>query len=293
VVSKKSLSVVSALLACALATGWSGAVASSSGVHSGSSKVVARVPAKDLVLAGHLTICSDIPYAPKEFYNAKGQLVGSDVDMGNDIAARLGLKPNWVNSVFDTIIEALESGKCDVIISAMGVTPARSKQIKQIAYDASGQTFVVLKGNPSHIGDVTKNPLFLCGHTVSVELGTMEQDELKSYVAKCSKAHKPSIPILSTAKADTSIEQLLTRKAQVLFQDEAPNAYLVLQRPDQFQILGKSVFKGPEGIGVVKTNTALINAVIKVVRGMWRDGTLRKILVKWHMASDTLPVMPS
>lgn len=255
-----------------------------------SNKVVASVPASALVQKGHLTICSDIPYAPKEFYDSNGNLKGSDVDLGNTIAARLGLKPLWENSVFDTIIEALESGKCDVIISAMGITPARSKQIAQIPDGAGGQTFLVNKGNPDHIGDITKNPLVLCGLKVSVELGTVEQTELQDdYAKKCASAGKPPIEILSAAKADTTVEQLLTHKSQVLFQDEAPNAYLVEQQPKEFEILGGSVFVEKEGIGVVKSNTVLQNAIKKALRSMAKDGVVKKIDTKWHMGDQVLP----
>ncbi|HXT34118.1 MAG TPA: ABC transporter substrate-binding protein [Chloroflexota bacterium] len=252
-------------------------------------KVVASVPPSALVQNGRLTICSDIPYAPKEFYTTDGTLEGSDVDIGNEIAARLSLRPVWVNSVFDTIIEALQSGKCDIILSSMGISAKRSQQIAQIPYDTGGQTFLVNKGNPEHIGDVTKNPLLLCGLKVSVELGTVEQDELKVYDAPCAKAGKPAIVIVSAVKADTAVEQLLTHKAQVLFNDEAPNAYLILQQPNEFQLLGKSVFKGTEGIGVVKTNVALQKAVRLAYKSMERDGTVQRILTKWHMSGDTLP----
>ena len=47
-----------------------------------------------------------------------------------------------MNSVFDTIIAAVNSGKCDIIISAQNITAARKKQVDMITYFQAGQSFV-------------------------------------------------------------------------------------------------------------------------------------------------------
>ena len=54
---------------------------------------------------------------------------------------------------FDTIIPALDGGSCDIIISAQTITAERQEQVDMIPYFAAGQSFVVLKGNPSNIAD--------------------------------------------------------------------------------------------------------------------------------------------
>jgi Bacterial extracellular solute-binding proteins, family 3. len=66
--------------------------------------VVATIPADQLVVTGHLTICSDIPYPPQEYFDKDGNPTGSDIDIGNEIANRVGLKMAVQNTVFDTII---------------------------------------------------------------------------------------------------------------------------------------------------------------------------------------------
>ena len=104
---------------------------------------VASVPADQLAFAGKLVICSDIPYPPQEFFDDSGNPVGSDIEIGQEIAARLGLAPQIENSVFDTIIAAVTSGKCDIIISAQNITADRVKQVDMIPYFQAGQSFVV------------------------------------------------------------------------------------------------------------------------------------------------------
>ena len=53
--------------------------------------LVAMLPA-DLKAKGTLTVATDSTYAPDEFKDAAGNVVGMDVDLGNAILAKLGLK---------------------------------------------------------------------------------------------------------------------------------------------------------------------------------------------------------
>jgi len=77
------------------------------------------VPAKraDLQRSSSV-ICSDYPVFAAGVLRSSGNATGSDIGHRTEIARRLGLTAQVQNSVFDTIIAALQGGKCDVIISA-------------------------------------------------------------------------------------------------------------------------------------------------------------------------------
>src|SRR5437867_11362865 len=125
--------------------------------------------------------------------------MGSDVEIGNEIAARLALQAVWVNSVYETIIAALNGGKCDIIISAQSITAPRKKQVDMITYFQAGQSFVVAKGNPQNI----KTQQDLCGKAVATQAGTIELDYLngtgdyegQGLSEACSKAGKAKISV--------------------------------------------------------------------------------------------------
>ena len=72
--------------------------------------------------SGTLTFCSDITYPPEEFYQGS-KPVGSDIEIGAEIARRMGVKGQFDNTGFDGIIPALLGKKCDAIISGMNDTP--------------------------------------------------------------------------------------------------------------------------------------------------------------------------
>jgi polar amino acid transport system substrate-binding protein len=261
---------------------------------------VATIPAADLAQPAHLLICTDFPYPPQEFFDANGDPQGMDIDIGNEIANRLGLKVQYVNSVFDTIIAAVTSGKCDIIISAQNITADRSKQISQIPYFEAGQSMVAAKGDPQGIN----TPMDLCGKSAAAESGTTEADYLQGtgdYAGKgltqaCTAAGKQPINIVVTQKDTDALQQLQAGKVAVYFADSPVAAYYTVEHPDQFQLVGAVIEPIKEGIGVPCgqedcTNAPLspVGAAVKTaLDSMIKDGTYLKILTKWNLQGSAV-----
>jgi polar amino acid transport system substrate-binding protein len=261
---------------------------------------VATIPAASLAQANHLLVCTDFPYPPQEFFDANGDPQGLDVEIGNEIGARLGLKVQYVNSVFDTIIAAVTSGKCDIILSAQNITTDRSKQISQIPYFEAGQSMVAAKGNPQNINTT----LDLCGKSAAAESGTTEADYLagtgdyagKGLTQACTTAGKAAINVVVTQKDTDALQQLQSGKVAVYFADSPVAAYYTVQHPDQFQVVGQVLEPIAEGIGVPCgasdcTNAPLspVGAAVKAaLDSMKADGTYLKILTKYNLASSAV-----
>jgi polar amino acid transport system substrate-binding protein len=261
---------------------------------------VASIPAGSLAQNGHLLICTDFPYPPQELFDANGDPQGLDVEIGNEIASRLGLKVQFVNSVFDTIIAAVTSGKCDIIISAQNITTDRSKQISQIPYFKAGQSMVAAKGNPQNINTT----MDLCGKAAAAESGTTEADYLQGsgdYAGKglskaCTDAGKAAIDVVVTQKDTDALQQLQAGKVAVYFADSPVAAYYTVQHPDQFQLVGQVLEAIDEGIGVPCgqadcTGAALSpvgQAVKTALDSMIADGTYLKILTKWNLEASAV-----
>ena len=252
------------------------------------------VPADQLVVAGHLTICSDIPYPPQEYFDANGNPTGSDIEIGTEIANRLGLKVAVQNTVFDTIIAALQGAKCDIIISAQNITPDRLKVVDMIPFFLAGQSFLVAKGNP----DAIKTTDDLCGKTVGVETGTTEADHLNgtgNYKTSgglskaCTTAGKAAINVTPFLKDSDALQALGASKVSAYFTDSPVAGYYVTQHPDQFELVqGLNLDPVKEGISVSKGAsgpTALETSVKAALDSMLADGTYIKILTKYNVQS--------
>ncbi len=246
---------------------------------------IAVVPSGQLIFPGKLVICSDIPYPPQEFFDANGNPTGSDIDLGAEIARRLGLTVEVQNSVFDTIIAALTGGKCDIIISAQNITSDRVKQVDMIPYFQAGQSFVVATGNPKNI----KVQNDLCGKTIGAETGTTEVDYLngtgdyqgQGLSAACVKAGKAKINTVQFSKDSDALLALQTGKVDAYFADSPVAGYYTVLKPDLFQLSGLTLGVADEGISVSKSNTGLRAAVQQALISMINDGTYLTILKKY------------
>ncbi len=279
----------------------SGATTSPSSVASqsaGSSQAStgATIPSDKLIKAGTLTICSDTSYPPQESLDSSNKAVGSDIDLATELATRLGLQLSVKSTVFDSIIPALQGGSCDIIISAQTITADRQKAVDMIPYFAAGQSFVVLKGNPSNIKTVTD----LCGQGVAAEKGTIEADHIagtgsgydntNSLNAECKKAGKPDIK-LQVFDADTAALAALQAGTVVAhFTDEPVAGYEVEQGGGKFEMAPSAMTleRGAEGISVPKGHTEVFNAVKSTLLAMINDGKYMQILQKWGVQSGAV-----
>jgi len=231
--------------------------------------------------AQSLVFCSDITYPPEEFYKGT-TAVGSDIDIGAEVARRLGAKAQFSNTGFTGIIAALLAKKCDAIISGMNDTPARRKQVAFVDYISVGQSLMVKKGNPKGI----KTLADLSGKTVSVEVGTTNKLFLDAQNKALAKQGKPTIKVV-TFPADTDAANALkTGRVDAYFGDSPVVAYYIARDPS-FAFGGSPINPIPVGIALRKGDSR-IPAVRKAIAGMYSDGTMTKILKKWKMEAFAL-----
>lgn len=227
-------------------------------------------------VAGTLTFCSDITYPPEEFYQGT-KAVGSDIDIGTEIAKRLGLKAKFQNTGFDAIIAALLAKRCDAIISGMNDTAARRKQVAFVDYLAVGQSLMVKKGNPKHITGIAS----LSGKSVSVEVATTNKDFLDQQSKLLQKKGKPGFKVVAFPKDTDAAAALKTGRVDAYFGDSPVVAYYIKKDPS-FAFGGSPVNPIPVGIAIRKGDP-LVAKVQKAVDAMYSDGTMKKILAKWSM----------
>ena len=234
----------------------------------------AVTPPPNIKSAGKIVYCSDITYPPEESYQGTTP-VGSDIDIGTAIAAQMGVKADFKNTTFDSIIAALKAKKCDAIISGMNDTAARRKQVDFTDYLSVGQSILVKKGNPKHITS-------LAGKSVSVESGTTNRDFLSAQSAKLFKVGKKAIDIKTFPKDTDAASALKAGRVDAYFGD-APVAVFYASKDKSFQVAGSPIAPIPIGIATRKGDP-LTAATQKAPNSLYANGTIEKIVAKWGMS---------
>jgi polar amino acid transport system substrate-binding protein len=136
-----------------------------------------------LVFKGVLTVCTDSPYAPF-VYEEKGKLVGFDVDLGQLVADALDVDLDVVDVPFDDITsgDALNTGVCDVAISAMTITGERARVLDfSSPYFDAKQALITPKG--SGVDQLTE----LAGLRVGVQKDTTGETYMSDFAPETTE----------------------------------------------------------------------------------------------------------
>lgn len=218
--------------------------------------------------AGEIKIGVDDSYPPMEYRDDKNNLVGFDVDFGNAVGKKLGIKMTWVPTAWDGVIPALQSKKFDMILSSMSITDERKKTINFSDPYITGGPIIITKKSETSI----KASEDLKGKIVGVQLGSTGEDAL----AKISG-------VKSTKKYDKipeALQDLTAGRVEAVVADDQVGRYYMALAPNQFVVAAKMKDE-PFGIGYRKEDSALTDVVQKAVNELKSDGTLSKISEKW------------
>ena len=233
---------------------------------------------------GKMTIGSDIAYAPLEFYQTGTETPdGLDVDLAKAIAEALGVDVEFINSGFDGIIEALNTDEFDAVMSAMTIDADRSKQVDFVPYLNVGEGIVVPTGNPNSIAGLDD----LCGLTVAVQLGTVQEKGLKALNDETCGDNDVKIVTFDTNPL--AVEDVITGGADANFSD-FPVAFLDAQQSDgALEVVEPAPDPQPYGIAVRKGSTELKGVLTEALQAVKDSGKYDEVLAAWDLESTALP----
>ena len=100
-------------------------------------------PDRNKAVNGTLTVAISATFPPYEYYN-NAQITGIDIDLAKIIAQRLNKQLIIEDMEFDAIINAVQSGKADLGIAGMTITPERLRNVDfSIPYAQSKQVVII------------------------------------------------------------------------------------------------------------------------------------------------------
>lgn len=197
------------------------------------------------------------------------QLVGYDIDFANEFAKGLGVRLELVTTNPANRIPLLTSGKVDLIVADITITPERAKVIDfTIPYFVSGQQFLVPAGSPGRVSD------YATARIAAVKGTTGEQN---------LKALYPQAKVISFDDLPLSFAALRSGNVQALTQDSAVLVGLLDETPDKdkYKVLPELLSREEIGIGVKKDEKALLAEVEKILLSLEANGKSVELFDKW------------
>ncbi|MEU8673448.1 ABC transporter substrate-binding protein [Streptomyces sp. NPDC048560] len=251
---------------------------------------------KDIKDKGVVKVGSDIAYPPVEFKDSSGKVVGIDPDLGAALGKQLGVKFQFENGTFDTLITGLRSKRYDLAMSAMtdtkdrqtGVDSETGKKVGEgvdfVDYFTAGVSIYTKKGDTKGISTWAD----LCGKKIAVQRGTVSHDLAKAESEKCAGGKKIAIEAFDTdLEAQT---RLRGGGADAGSSDFPVAAYAVKTSGGgkDFEIVGDQVEAAPYGIAVAKGNDELTKAVQAALDAIIKNGEYEKIIAKWGVEAGAV-----
>ena len=247
---------------------------------------------------GVIKVGSDIAYAPVEFKDDSGKVVGIDPDLAEAMGKQLGVKFEFQNATFDTLIGGLASKRYDIAMSAMTDTKDRQEGIdgdtgKKVGagvdfvdYFTAGVSLYTNKGDTKGI----KTWDDLCGKTMAVQRNTFSHDLAKEQAKKCKDDGKAALKIEDFATNPEAETRMRSKGADVVSADFPIAAYSVknVGGGKYFEIVGEQVEAGPYGIAVAKEDTELRDALQAAVQAIIDNGEYEKIIKKWGVEDGAI-----
>lgn len=223
-----------------------------------------------------LQVATDATYAPDESMSGT-KMVGFDIDLINAIAKTLGIKVKENNVTFSTILAGMVANRYQIGNSSFTDEKSREKQVNFVDYFQAGEG-VYTKASSTLTFTGLKS---FCGHKVSVEQGTSEEQDATNASKTCPSGKKISVLTFPTqTEANLAVS---SGQAQYGFLDSQIAGYVVSTSKGAFKLVGHAINVAPYGIATQKTanGLALAKAIQAALKVMIGNGTYGAILKHW------------
>lgn len=220
-------------------------------------------------------ISSFVPWAMQD---KTGKYVGFEVDVATRLAKDLGLELEIVPTRWSGIVPALLTGKFDIIICGLSITPERTLKVNfTIPYDYAGIEAVGTRKAAA-------------GRTTLADFNTPETVVAARTGSTAAAAAKQALPKATFRLFDDeapAVQEMLNGRAHLLFASAPLGTFEVLRAPEQLVSLTKELlYPQPIGIAVRKGDFDTVNALDSWIRVVEAEGWLKARRAYWFESKD-------
>ena len=230
----------------------------------GSSTPAASEGGIQLINAGKLTVCSDVPYEPFEFQK-DGKIVGFDMDIANEIAKDLKAELSVVDSSFEAIETGTALTGCDLSISSVSITDVR-KSVMDFSNPYMDDDLTLLASTASGVTGIDSAK----GKKVGVQQAT----------TGAKYAVDKGIDAQQFEDSGLLVQAIQAGTIDAALGNQSVLAYAIKDKPEWKRV--EDYATGEKlGIAIKKGNTAMAEKVNATLKRLTDDGSLKKFETTW------------
>lgn len=219
-------------------------------------------------------------YAPYNFLNENKEIDGYDADIAKAIAKHMGVEAEIVTGEFSGLIEGLQRGKFNALISQVTITEERKQSIDFSAPYIKNAVNVVVKEDNQDIHSVED----FKGKKIGVGLGTNDEAYLRNEVLP----KVGDFEIVTYKDVITSLMDLNTGRIDATINNVFAIKPMIEEKGVKVKAVGDPIKEDVAGIAIKKGQPELLDAINKAFEAMKQDGSYAEIHKKWFGVEPTL-----
>ena len=235
----------------------------------GVSYAQAKLAPPHVINAGKLVMSINPTLPPLQYVDDKGALQGMRVELGNEIAKKLGLTPEYIRIEFAAMVPGLAAKRWDMINTGIFWTEERSKLMYMVPYERAAISFMVSKGNPLNINKWED----LAGRSVAVELGGIEEKRTREVDEMLKKDGKKGLEIRTFNNFSEAFQALRAKQVDAATSIDATAMYW--QTRGDFTRAVSGLF--PQIASFAFADKTLADAVVVALNDLRKEGVYDKL----------------
>lgn len=243
-------------------------------VPTGAVDAIARTVPSEIRDSGRLVIGVNVPYAPNEFKNSSGEIVGFDIDLMKAVTRTMGLVPDFRETGFEGILPSVQDGNFNVGMSSITDTAEREQQADFVTYFQAGTLWARRAGTPADPGSP-------CGLRIGVAYSTIQEtQEIPAKSDACVAAGLPPIEKVVRTHQDEVTAALIAGEVDAMTADSPVTGFAIKLSGGALEPAGEVFDSAPYGWPVAK-GSGLGESLRLALEHVMNTGEYRTIATMW------------
>ena len=243
------------------------------------SPVIDRILQRGALVVG---MAGNMP--PLNMTTKEGELIGYEVDLARDMAQAMGVSARFEVIPFAELLPALQSGKIDLILSNMTITPRRNLKVAFVGpYFTSGKAFLTKIKTIA----TAKKPKDV--DAPKFKLVALKGSTSQAFVEEAI----PDATLVVANDYDAAVKMVLEDKVDAMVADYPICVVSVFRYPDQglLSVVTTLTYE-PIGVGVPDGDPLLVNWLQNFIGIAEKTGLMQGLKEKWFQKTNWLQQLP-
>lgn len=226
-----------------------------------------------MVSTGEMRVGTSGQQPPFSMTSRGGELVGLDIALARVLAQSMGLRARFVTLPFAGLLDALERGEVDLVMSGMTITPARSQRVTFVGpYHTSGKAILT---RSAELASLTRpDPLDSAQLWIAALAGSTSEEFVRDSL--------PNAKLVSVERLDDAVAKVFDGHVDALLADRETCMIAQLRHADAGLRVSDAVFSvEPYGIAVPPDDPRLASLVQTYLDALASRGVLERASRFW------------